>query len=68
LTGEATSDLSLDRHVERGDWLIAHDERRPDRQNTCDADALPLAARELMRIAFGKPCIHAHHLMCERVM
>ncbi len=42
--------LRLDRDVERGDRLVAHDQTRPERQRPRDADALPLPAGELMRI------------------
>ena len=42
--------LGLDRDVERRDRLVAHDQARPERQRARDADALPLAAGELMRI------------------
>ena len=44
-------DLGLDRDVERRDRLVADDELRLDRQRARDADALPLPARELVRIA-----------------
>ena len=42
--------LGLDRHVERRYRLVAHDQARLERQRARDADALPLAAGELMRI------------------
>src|SRR6185437_13772159 len=42
--------LGLDRHDERRYRLVAHDQARPERQRPCDADALPLAAGELVRI------------------
>src|ERR1700682_3016959 len=42
--------LGLDRDVERRYRLVAHDEVRPERQRPRDADALALAAGELVRI------------------
>ncbi len=44
-------DLCLQRHVQRRDRLIGHDQRRLQRQRAGDADALALAAGELVRIA-----------------
>src|SRR6185437_9777873 len=43
-------DLGLDRHVERRYRLVAHDQAWFERQRPCDADALPLAAGELVRV------------------
>jgi hypothetical protein len=43
--------LRLDRDVERRDRLVADDQLRIDRQRARDADALALAARELVRVA-----------------
>src|SRR3954447_12686240 len=48
---EQIDDLALNRDVERRYRLIAHDERRLQRERACDADALALSAGELMRIA-----------------
>ena len=48
---EQVEDLRLDRHVERGDRLVGNDELRVDRKRAGDADALALAAGELVRIA-----------------
>ena len=42
--------LGLDRDVERRYRLVAHDQLGPERQRARDADALALAAGELMRI------------------
>src|SRR6195256_6946709 len=42
--------LGLDRYVERRYRLVAHDQARPERERPRDADALPLAAGELVRI------------------
>ena len=44
-------DLGLDRHVERRDRLVADDQLGLDRERARDADALALAAGELVRIA-----------------
>ena len=48
---EQVDDLRLDRHVERRDRLVADDQLRLDRERARDADALALAAGELVRIA-----------------
>ena len=50
---EQIDDLPLDRHVERGDRLVADDECRLERERARDADALALAAGKLVRIAVG---------------
>jgi len=47
--------LRLDRHVERGDGLVEHDEARAERERTGDPDALALAAGEAARVALGEP-------------
>ena len=44
-------DLRADRDVERADRLVADDQVRLERERARDADALALAARELVRIA-----------------
>ena len=44
-------DLSLDRHVERRDRLVADDQLRVQGERPGDADALPLAAGKLVRKA-----------------
>src|SRR5258708_34479348 len=49
--GEQIDDLRLDRHVERVDRLVAHDQSRVGGQRTSDADTLSLSARELVRVA-----------------
>ena len=49
--GEQVEDLRLDRHVERGDRLVADDQRRVDDQRPRDGDTLALAAAEGMREA-----------------
>ena len=46
-------DLSLDGDVERGDGLVADDEVRVERERAGEADALALAAGELVRVAGG---------------
>ena len=48
---EEVDDLRLDRDVERRDGLVGDDQARVERQGARDADALPLAARELVRVA-----------------
>ena len=51
---EQVDDLRLDRHVERRDGLIGHDEGGLHGERAGDADPLPLAARELVRVAAGE--------------
>ena len=48
---EQVDHLRLDRHVERRHRLVADDQLRLDRERARDADALALAAGELVRIA-----------------
>src|SRR5207302_787898 len=48
---EQIDDLRLDRDVERAQRLVGDDEARLDRERARDADALALAAGELVRIA-----------------
>ena len=48
---QQVDDLRLDRDVERGDRLVADDQLRRHRQRPGDADALALAAGELVRVA-----------------
>ena len=48
---EQVDDLRLNRDVECGDGLVAHDEARPKSERPRDADALPLPAGEFVRIA-----------------
>ena len=48
---QQVEDLALDRHVERRDRLVRDDEVRAQRERARDADALPLAAGELVRVA-----------------
>ena len=48
---QQVDDLRLDRHVERRDRLVGHDQLRVERERAGDADALPLAAGELVRVA-----------------
>ena len=49
--GEEGEDLGLDRHIERGDGLVCHEEVRFRRERARNADPLPLAPGELMRIS-----------------
>ena len=44
-------DLRLDRDIERTDGLVANEDFRPQHERARDADALALAARELVRVA-----------------
>src|SRR5207302_8502521 len=44
-----------------GDGLVAHDEAGLDRQRSCDADALPLAAGKLMGVAVDEAGVQAHY-------
>ncbi len=48
---QQVDDLRADRHVEGADGLVADDEVGLDRERPGDADALALAARELVRVA-----------------
>ncbi len=50
-------DLRLNRHIQRRNRLVADDELRVHRECPGNADALPLAAGELMRIPGGMLCI-----------
>ena len=47
---EQVDDLRLDRDIQGADRFVAHDQFRFDGEGARDADALPLAAAELMRI------------------
>ena len=47
---QQVDDLRLDRDVERRHRLVADDQLGPERQRAGDADALALAARELVRV------------------
>src|SRR5579859_1015742 len=57
---EQVDDLRLDRDVEGRDGLVAHDEARLHRERAGDADALPLAARELVRVPIGEVRIESN--------
>ena len=59
---QQVEDLRLDRHVERRHRLVAHHELRVERQRAGDADALPLAAGERVRIAAQVLAPQADHL------
>ena len=48
---QQVDDLRLDGDVERRDRLVGDDERRVERERAREADALALAAAELVRIA-----------------
>jgi len=51
---QQVDDLSLDGDVEGGDGLVTHDEVRLEGQGAGDADALALAAGELVGVAVGE--------------
>ncbi len=51
--------LGLNRHIERGDRLVADDEIRVERQRARDTNALALTARELVRVAVGEVAIES---------
>ena len=74
---EQVHDLRLDRDVERGHRLVQHDHPRLERQSARDADALALAAGELVREparvlgrearrarAARRPCPRPPHASC----
>ena len=48
---EQVDDLRLDRDVQRRHRLVGHDQLGPQRERAGDADALALAAGELVRVA-----------------
>jgi hypothetical protein len=52
----------LDRHVERGDRLVEHDHLGLEGERAGDADPLPLAAGELVRIAVAVLGVEPHGL------
>ena len=57
--GKKVENLGLDGYVKRGDRLVGDDQVRLGCQGSGDADSLPLAAGELMRIALGMIVIQA---------
>src|SRR5262245_56320516 len=60
--GEQVQYLRLDRYIQGADRLVGDDEVGIERQRTRDADALPLTAAELVRIAVGGLPGQPHHL------
>ena len=50
---EQVDDAGLDRHVERRHRLVEHEQLRVERERPGDADALALAAGELVREPVG---------------
>jgi hypothetical protein len=50
---EQVDDLGLHRNIQSADRFIANDQLRLDRQRPRDADPLPLAPAELMRVTTG---------------
>ena len=59
---EHVDDLRLDGNVQRRDRLVADDELGVHGQGAGDAHALPLPARELVRVAVGVLAVEAHAL------
>src|SRR5258706_2384125 len=59
---EEVQHLRLDRHIECGDGLVAHEEARAHGESAGDADAAALTARELVRKAAHERRIHADPL------
>ena len=59
---QQVDDLRLDGDVQRRHRLVGDDQLRLQGQRPRDADALPLAARELVRIAAGGVPGHADHV------
>ncbi len=57
---QQVDDLRLHRHVQRRHRLIADDQVRARRQRARDADALPLAAGEFVRIAADRVARQLH--------
>src|SRR5450756_2204095 len=57
---EEVDDLRLDRHVEGADRLVGDDEVGVHRKRPRDADALPLPAAELVRVAVAVVGIEPH--------
>ena len=60
--GEQVQHLGLDRHVERRDGLVGDHQLRLQGQRPGDADALALAARELVGVAAQVLAAQAHEL------
>ena len=54
--------LLLNGDIEGGDWLIGDDEARLQSEGAGDADALPLPARELVRVAIDEIGVKPHLL------
>ena len=66
---EQVDDLRANRHVERRDRLVEDDQLRVERERPRDADALPLAAGELVREAvrvLGREADRAQQLVDAR--
>ena len=54
--------LRLNGHIQRGDWLVANDESRVDRQRARYADALALPAAEFVWVAVRHIRIESYRL------
>src|SRR5215217_3796079 len=59
---QKVDDLRLDRDIERRDGLVADDQARVESDGPCHPDPLPLAARELVRVAIVVLGVQADHL------
>jgi len=59
---EQVQHLRLNRDVECRDWLVQHDQGWVQHESASNANALPLAARELMGVATRRFGTQAHHL------
>ncbi len=57
---QQVDDLRLDGDVQGRNRFVANDEGRVDRQRPRDPDALPLAARKLMRVPVGEVRVEPH--------
>jgi hypothetical protein len=59
---QQVQDLRLDRDVERGHGLVAHDQLRAERERPRDPDPLTLATGELVREAVVMLGVQPHQL------
>ena len=60
--GDQVQHLRAHRNVQRRDRLVGDDQLRVQRQGARDADALPLPAGKLVRVAVEHVAAHADHL------
>jgi hypothetical protein len=54
--------LRLNGHVERRSGFVAHEQLRVGRERAREHNALPLSARELVRVALSMACIEADRI------